>query len=203
MSTEEALRERLRALATRAGIPVPPLEVDDDRKLDLPPADVDRKGGARRIVVAAALLHAPPAEQDWHLATALGWWASPEPQRRRRRGWLVCSAIALPHLAVGGVALVDDGAIPLWVAVIAGPVLGFVLVPVRSALARHERRAFDAAGDTVLAASGRDPAALARAVLGRRPDPSWYRRPFANEPPPSRRIADAEQRRSRPAPSLY
>jgi hypothetical protein len=84
----DALHRRLRVLAERSGLTLPTLDVVDDPKGRLLPATVrDGGDGEDHVAVASSLLRAGPDAQTWHLATALGHWASPVPRRRRRQGW--------------------------------------------------------------------------------------------------------------------
>ena len=67
------LRDRLRVLAERSGLTVPPLTVVDDPKGRLLPATVrDGGDGGDHVAVSSSLLRSSPAEQVWHLAAALG-----------------------------------------------------------------------------------------------------------------------------------
>jgi hypothetical protein len=184
---EAGLRERLRVLADAAGVAVPPLEIAPDPRGRLLRAHVRDDRGQERVVVSSDLPTAPEGEQTWHLAAALGWWASPEPRRRRRQVKRLLVALFL----AGVVAVVVGGLADVPFSVI---VLGVVAVgwPVATALSRWERRALEDAGHAVLAAAGHDPAALTRQVFGNQPEPGWFERVFGNQPTPRRRVAAAE-----------
>jgi hypothetical protein len=186
-TAEAELRERVRVLADAAGLPVPPLEIAPDPRGRLLPAHVRNDRGRERVVVSSDLPAAPAGEQTWHLAAALGWWASPEPRRRRRqvKGLLVALFLAgVIAVVVGPLVGVSFGVIVLGVVA-----LGW---PAANALNRWERRALDDAGHGVLAAAGHDPAALTRQVFGNRPEPGWFERVLGTQPTPRQRVAAAE-----------
>ena len=180
--TDEALRQRLGDLATAAGLPVPP--VDEDTKEGTLPRVRGRKG-EERIIVPPELFEAPPAEQTWHLAACLGWWASPEPRRRRRQariGW----GFALGMLGACALARIEYD---VYVPTLA------LLAPywwAGAALHRRERRAFEAAGFAVLEAAGHDPAMLTRQVFADRWEPPVWKRWLNGEPSARQRIARAD-----------
>ena len=180
--TDEALRQRLNDLATAAGLPVPPVE--EDGKEGRQPRIRGREG-RERIVVPPELFEAPPAEQTWHLAICLGWWASREP-RRRRRQTLIGLGLALGLLGVAAIARIEY---EVYVPTLA------LLVPywlAGEALHHRERRALEAAGFGVLAAAGHDPAMLTRQVFADRWEPPAWKRWLTGEPSARRRIAHAE-----------
>ena len=200
--TDDALRERLRTLATAAGLPTPPLEEDVARKPVLM-AQIHGRGPAERIVVSPSLVEADAAEQTWHLAACLGWWASPLPRRRRRQGWTVEAILLIAQAAIGWAYLADAVDLPRGVQFAGVLLLGLLLLALRAVLSRREQRALDRAGHDVMAASGHAPATLARQAFGGRQDPPWFGRIFAQEPFPSQRIADADRWQVRPHSSLH
>lgn len=203
VSTEESLRERFRSLSAAAGIPAPPLEVDDGSRFHEPRAGVETRDGVAHVVVLPELIAATPDEQNWHLAAALGWCTSPGPRRHRRRGVMIYLAILVPHLVVGGAAVFDNVAVPRWLAILGGPLLGFVLLLTAAALGRGEQHLLDAAGRDVLRSAGHDPATVARLAFGDRDDPPWYRRPLSTTPTPSERLTAAGAGDVRPARPLF
>ena len=200
---EEELRERLRALARAAGLPVPELAVEPDPKAEYQPTRVRRyDDGVRRIQVSSSLLTTSPEEQTWYLASALGWWASPVPRRRRRQLLALLTVVLVPSTTIGLASLFDNVDLPRVVLIVGGPLLGLLAAPCLQWSTRRERRSLDAAGHDVLAASGYSPATLARQVFGGRQDPPWHRQSFHAEPAPSRRIADAEKWHPQPHRAL-
>jgi hypothetical protein len=201
VADEEESRQRLRALADAARLPVPRL-VFEDRKKDFVVAAVQGHGKREHIVVDPSFEWLSADEQNWHLATALGWWATPVPRRLRRLGWLLGALVALVPLGFAVVDLSGSADPPTWLVVSALLACGFVLPPAINRVARRELRICDAAGHDILRAAGHDPATLARRVLGAQPDPPWYKRPYEADRP-SRRIAAAERARSRPAEPLF
>jgi hypothetical protein len=199
---DEALRERLSALATAAGLAVPPLEVSGLRTPELL-AEVRDHSRGERIVASPALLEADPAVQTWHLATCLGWWTSPVPRRRRRQGWATAGVLVLAQAVLGLAQLSELVDLPRGVLFTTVVLLGGLALPLHPAMARREQRALDSAGCAVMAASGHEPGTLVRQVFGDRRDPPWFRRLVSNEPAPSRRIVAADRWRARPHDSLY
>ena len=186
------LRARLRVLAERSGLPLPQLDVVDDPKGRLLPATVRNGGdGEDHIAVSSSLLRASPAEQVWHLASALGHWASPVPRRRRWEGWVVTAVLVACGIGYGLVELDGTVDLPQAAAVAASAVVGLLVSIGAAALARRGQAAYDEAGREVLRRSGYDPQALTRQVFGDRPDPPWWTRVHAREPAPSRRVAAA------------
>ena len=101
-SEVEALHRRLRVLAERSGLTLPAMDVVDDPKGRLSPAAVrDGSDGQDHIAVSSSLLRASPDVQTWHLATALGHWASPVPRRRRRQEWVAGGLLAALWIGYG------------------------------------------------------------------------------------------------------
>lgn len=204
MSTEEELRERLRALAGAARLPVPRLEVQPDAEGATLPTRVCRgDDGEWHVVASSGLLAAGPPEQTWHLASALGWWASPVPRRRRRQHVAVLTVFIGLSVAFGLASLFENVHLPTAVVLAGGPLLGGVVSLAYGGLTRRERRSLDAAGHGILAASGHFPAATARQVFGGRPPLPWHKRWIHAEPPPAQRITDAEAWSAEPHRSLY
>jgi hypothetical protein len=187
MSTADALRDRLRALAEAATLPVPALEVAPDPKRRIIPARVSREGDDR-ITVSSTLLEADADEQTWYLASCLGFWASPAPRRRRREFWAAALLLSLGYLVLGGLVL--SGALAVPTIVVVAPA-ALVLLAGSAAMARRARRALDAAGAAVLEAAGYDPDELTRHVFGGRDEPGRIARWFQMEPTPRERIAAA------------
>ena len=187
MSTEDALRDRLHALAESAHLPVPALEVAPDPKRRMIPARVSRQGDDR-IVVSSALLEGDADEQTWYLASCLGWWSSPVPRRRRREFWAAGLALFLVYVVVGG--YIVSGSLDVPSVVVVAPA-ALVLFASAAAMARRERRALEAAGAAVLEAAGHDPAALTRSVFGGRNEPGRVARWFDMEPTPRERVTVA------------
>lgn len=204
MSAEERLRELLSRLAEASDLPVPPLVVEDDPDGDLLEARVryDEGRTERRIVVSSSVLTASPAEQAWHLAAALGWWASPVPRRRRVLSGLAVAVVLTGYIALGFVTLWDSYDLPLALEIAAGPVATAGLFWSGAALSRWELRGSEAAGHRILVAARHDPVVVARQAFGDRTDPPWWRALGRREPAPSRRIADAESRSADPAARL-
>ena len=201
---EDVLREQLRVLAEKSGLPVPPLDVEPDPKGRKVPAHVTKEPGEpERIQVTERLLEATAAEQDWYLAAFLGWWASPEARRRRWRARAVISLVVLPCLGLGFADVVGLVELPEVLLFVGGPVLGAAMQLTIAAVSRWQFGALDAVGHDVLRAAGRDPATVAREAFGGRPDPSWFQRLHAIEPVPSERIAAAERRRAEPDRPLF
>jgi len=201
---EEELRERLRALARAADLPVPELEMQPDPKAEYAPTRVRRgDDGVRRVHASSSLLTASPEEQTWHLASSLGWWTSPAPRRRRRQTLAVFAAVAVPYATLALASLFNNIELPRALLLAGPPLLGLLMIVSIQGMTRRERRSFDAVGHDVLAASGHSPATLARQVFGGRPDLPWHKQLFSAEPAPSRRLADAEEWRSRPYRSLH
>src|SRR5688500_468788 len=94
------------------------MDVVDDPKGRLSPAAVrdggdggDGGDGQDHIAVSSSLLRASPDAQIWHLATALGHWASPVPRRRRRQGWVAGGLLAALWIGYGLAEL--DGVVDL------------------------------------------------------------------------------------------
>ena len=200
---EQELREQLRALARAADLPLPELEVEPDPKAEKLPTRVRRgDDGVRRIYASSNMLTMSPEERTWHLASSLGWWASPVPRRRRRQTWAVLTAVVVPWAALTLASLFDNIDLPRAVLLL-GTLLGLVFPGFCAGLIRRERRSFDAAGHDVLAASGHSPATLARQVFGGRQDPPWHKQLFSAEPTASSRIAAAEEWHSRPHRALH
>jgi hypothetical protein len=204
MSAEEHLRELMSRLAEASGLSVPPLVVEDDPDGNLFEAKVryDEGRTERRIVVSSSLLTAPPAEQAWHLAAALGWWASPVPRRRRLLSMPIIALVLAAYFGVGYVTIEDPYDLPLALQIAAGPVATGVLFWSGAALSRWMLRGSEAAGHRILAAAGYDPVVVARQAFGDRTDPPWWRAMQQGEPAPSRRIAAAERRSADPAARL-
>ena len=180
----DALHGRLRVLAERSGLPLPALDVVDDPKGRLLPATVrDGGDGQDHIAVSSSLLRSSPDAQTWHLATALGHWASPVPRRRRRQGWVVVGLVAALWIGHGLADL--NGVVDLpRPASFALPTLLGLLVSLAAAAARRSQAASDAAGREVLRRAGHDPVALTRQVFAGRPDPSWWTRLHSRTPAP-------------------
>lgn len=202
---ERLLRSRLRVLAERSGLPAPAMEVDHDPRGRQVPARVRRgDGGDELVTVSSSLLRADPVEQVWHLAAALGHWASPQARRRRRRSGLVTALVATLGVGSGLLGLSDVVDPPGPVAVALALLLPLALSLAEAATARHVQRTLDEAGWEVLRRAGYDPVSLTRLVFGDRRDPSWWARLHAREPTPSARVA-AVERRDGPdvAPPLY
>jgi hypothetical protein len=200
---EEELRGRLGSLARAAGLPMPKLTIEADptgRKL---PTRVRRGGGGEpQIHASSQLLTKTPQEQMWHLASALGWWASPVPRRRRVLAVAVSAAVLVLHLGIGLAELDGSVHLPRVALALLGPLGLFVTVSYQG-LTRRERRSSDIAGHSVLAASGYSPATLARQVFGGQPDPPWHKQVFHAEPAPSRRITDAAEWQPQPFRALH
>jgi hypothetical protein len=175
----DALRERLRTLATASDLPAPPLVVDAPRKEERPP-HVREVDGVRSVVVPRSLIEANPARQLFELAACLGREASPVPAQRRRLGGVV-----LLVLLVALVALIFLRPTSwIWIT----PIL---LYPVGSGLLRWERRAMDDAGRAILAAAGHRPVDVAREAFGQETDPPWLKGILSGEPSPSSRLRAA------------
>lgn len=201
---EEAVLRRLRALADAARLPLPSVDVVQDRKRWKVPASVDIDAGEEHsIEVTEHLLMAGPAEQDWYLAACLAWWASPAPRRRARQGLIVYAAALVPHLVFGFGQLTGLWHLPKPVLLTLGTLIAVVLPLAQAFSTRHAQRGLEAAGLDVLRDAGRDPAVVARQAFGGRTGPRWYQRPFAIEPSPAQRIAAAERHEVRPQPSLF
>ncbi|WNV76138.1 M48 family metalloprotease [Geodermatophilus sp. DSM 44513] len=199
------LRARLRVLAARSGLPLPALDVVEDPRGRLLPATV--QGGADgedHVVVSSTLLRETPDAQTWHLATALGHWASPVPRRRRRQGWVVGGLLATLWVGSGLAELAGVVDLPGAATLAVTTTVGLLSPVAAAALSRRTRAACDAAGREVLRRAGHDPGTLTRQVFGGRPDPSRWARLHAREPTPSARVA-AAQREGGPgvAPPLY
>ncbi len=200
---EDELRERLRALAQAAGLAVPRLDVEPDPKGRQLPTRVRRgDAGHPRIYASSDLLTRSPQEQTWHLASALGWWASPVPRRQRVLVLALSGTVLVSHLGIGLVNLQEGVHLPR-VLLVAAALLGPLVSATYQGLTRRERRSLDIAGHDVLAASGYSPATLARQAFGGQPDPPWHKQVFSAEPRPSRRIADAEEWHSQPHRPLH
>jgi hypothetical protein len=198
---EEECRRRLRALADAARLPVPRL-VFEDREDDFAVAAVRGHGKRQHIVVDRSFAWLSADEQNWHLASALGWWATPVPRRLRRLGWLIAAVNAALATAVAVIELAGSPEPPSWIVVGALLMCGFVLPPAINWMALRGMRACDAAGHDILRAAGHQPAELARRVLGDQPDPPWHKRLFAPVPP-SQRIAAAERHQLQPQRPLF
>ena len=202
---ERLLRSRLRVLAERSGLPVPALDVVDDPRGRLLPATVRDVGdGEDHVAASSSLLRASPDAQTWHLATALGHWASPVPRRRRRQGWVATGLLVTLWVGYGVAELHDVVDLPGAATVATNAALGLLADVGVAAAARRAQAASDAAGREVLRRAGYDPVSLTRQVFGDRRDPSWWTRLHAREPAPSARLA-AVERRGGPdvAPPLY
>jgi hypothetical protein len=176
--------------------------VFEDRKDNMAVAAVRGHGKRKHIVVDPSFGWLSADEQNWHLATALGWWATPVPRRLRRLGWLLGIVAGLVPLGFVVIDWLDAAEPPKWFVVTVFLACGFVVPPAINWIARREMRTCDAAGHEILRAAGHHPATLARRVLGAQPDPPWHKRPFDLEPP-SRRIAAAECHRVQPQPPLF
>lgn len=188
------LRARLRVLAERSGLPLPTLDVLDDPRGRLLPATVrDGGDGQDHVAVSSSLLRASPEAQVWHLATALGHWASPVPRRRRRQGWVAGGLLAALWLGYGLAELNGVVDLPGAVAVTVNALTGLLASVGVATTARRSQAAYDAAGRTVLQRSGYDPVALTRQVFAGEQDPSWWTRLHSRTPAPSERVAAAER----------
>ncbi|HLM03976.1 MAG TPA: hypothetical protein VK402_02165 [Blastococcus sp.] len=203
-AAEEALRERLAGLASAASVPVPALEVIPDPKRRRVPAQPDEAGeGPPTIEVTEHLVAASGAEQDWHLAACLGWWASPVPRRRARQSLGLYTVAFLPHFVFGLGTLSGQWELPRAVAVVMGLLVGVVLPLAHGAIGRHDRRALEQAGSEVLRRAGRDAAAVARQAFGGRSELSRVGRLLDVEPTPAQRIAAAERHQLQPQQPLF
>jgi hypothetical protein len=201
---EEALRRRLAALADAARLPLPSVELVPDRKRRKDRAYVVSDPDEQpQMHVTENLLTASAAEQEWHLAACLGWWASPVPGRRVNEGGVLLTVALLPHLVWGLGHLTGLVELPKPAAVVMGLLVGVVLPVSLAGVARRNQRALEDAGHDVLRAAGRGPAAVARQAFAGAKDPAWYRRPLAVEPTPSQRIALAERHELRPHQPLH
>jgi hypothetical protein len=200
---EAAFWNRFEALARANAMTPPPLEVLPDPRGARLPVHIDWTEEEHRVLASSTLVGADPHEQTWHLAAALGWWASPGPRRTRNRGRVALVLVALPYGAFGLVDIVGGLSLAKPVIVILGIALTGTFALVQSAVSRRQVAARDAAAGPVLRRAGHDPATLARLVFGPQPDPAWYRRPFTNTPAPSRRLAAAARAGTTPAPALY
>ena len=189
MTTEDDLRERLRVLAEASGVAVPPLEVTDDARSRLVPAQIRGwENGEDRIVVSESLLDAGPEEQIWHLAACLSYWASPVPRRQRRQGWAVAALVLVPYFGFGLAQLSVDDQLSTWASIAIGSTLTALIPVVLAAVLRRFHRALDEAGRDVLRRAGYEPAGLTRRVFGTQADPPWWKRWHSREPTPSQRI---------------
>jgi hypothetical protein len=200
---EAALWNRFEALARANGMTPPPLEVLPDPRGRLLPVHIDWTEEEHRVLASSTLVAADPHEQTWHLATALGWWASPGPRRTRNRGRVALVLVALPYGAFGLVDIFGGLSLPKPVIVVLGIALTGTLSLAQSWVSRRQVAARDAAAGPVLRRAGHDPATLARLVFGDQPAPAWYRRPFTNTPAPSRRLTAAARAGTTPAPALF
>src|SRR4051812_8486023 len=127
----DALRERLRTLATASDLPVPSLVVDAPRQQERPP-HVRQIDGQQTVVVPRSLIEANPARQLYELPACLGRAASPVPAQRRRIGGVVLLVL----LVVLVVLIVLRPTSWIWIT----PIL---LYPVGAWLLRWERQAMD------------------------------------------------------------
>lgn len=200
---EAALSNRFEALARANGMTPPPLEVEPDPRGTLHPSRIDWTEEEHRVLASSTLVGADPHEQTWHLATALGWWASPGPLRTRNRGRVALVLGGIPYGAFGLADITDVVDLPKAALLLLGVATTGTLTLVLSAVSRRQVTALDAAAGPVLRRAGHDPATLARLVFADQPDPAWYRRPFLNVPSPSRRISAAARAGTTPAPSLF
>ena len=181
----DALHGRLRVLAERSGLPLPALDVVDDPKGRLLPATVrDGGDGQDRIAVSSSLLRSSPDAQTWHLATALGHWASPVPRRRRRQGWVVVGLVAALRIGHGLADVNGVVDLPRPASFALPTLLGLLVSLTAAAAARRSQAASDEAGREVLRRAGHDPVALTRQVFAGRPDPSWWTRLHSRTPAP-------------------
>jgi len=201
---EEALRRRLASLADAARLPLPAVEVVPDRKRRKVPAYVKGEPGEEpHIHVTEHLVTASPAEQDWHLAACLGWWASPVPRRRFNEGRVLATLALVPHLVWAFGQLSGGFELPKPVAIVVVLLLAVAMPLAVGAVLRRNQRALEDAGRDVLRAAGRDPAAVAREAFGGRDEPVWWNRAFDIEPTPAQRIAAAENHQIRPQQPLF
>jgi hypothetical protein len=159
----------------------------------MPAAVRDGGDGEDHIAVSSSLLRARPDAQTWHLATALGHWASPVPRRRRRQGWVAGGLLAALWIGYGLAEL--DGVVDLsGAATVAVNAVAGLLIPIAgAALARRSQAASDEAGREVLRRAGHDPVTLTRQVFADQQDPSWWTRLHAREPAPSARLSAVER----------
>jgi hypothetical protein len=190
----DALHGRLRVLAERSGLPLPALEVVDDPKGRLLPVTVRNGGdGEDHVAVSSSLLRSSPDAQTWHLAAALGHWASPVPRRRRRQGWVVVGLVAALWIGYGLAELDGIVDLPGPVAFALNTLLGLLVPLAGAAAARRSQAASDQAGREVLLRSGHDPGTLTRQVFAGQPDPSWWARLHSRVPAPSARVSAVER----------
>jgi hypothetical protein len=201
---EEALRRRLASLADAARLPLPSVEIVQDRERGAIPADVVSDPDEEpRVQVAERLLTASPAEQDWYLAACLGWWASPLPRRRARQGLAIYTAALAPHVVFGLGQLAEVWTLAKPVVVVVGTLIGVVIPLAHGFAGRFAQWGLEEAGLDVLRSAGHDPAAVARQAFGGRPRRPWYRRLLDNEPTAAQRIAAAERHQLRPQQALF
>jgi hypothetical protein len=200
---EAALWNRFEALAGTNGMTPPPLEVLPDPRGRLLPVHIDWTEEEHRVLASSALLAADPHEQTWHLAAALGWWASPGPRRTRNRGRVALVLGGLPYVAFWLVDVFGALELPQPAIVVLGVAVAGTLTFVQRAVSRRQVAALETAAGPVLRRAGHDPATLAPLVFGDQPDPAWFRRPFTYAPASSRRLAAAARAGTTPAPSLF
>jgi hypothetical protein len=191
---EWLLRSRVRVLAERSGLPVPPVEVAHDPRGRLAPARVTSGDDDREVVtVSSSLLHASPVEQVWHLAAALGHWVAPAPRRLRRWSRVLAGVLAGWSVGYGLLELTGVVDLPRSASLAVVVLVPLVTSLAAAAISRRVQRALDETGWEVLRRSGYDPVELTRRVFGDRRDPSWWTRPYRQEPAPSQRVAAAER----------
>ena len=101
---------------------------EPDPKAENLPTRVRRgDDGVRRVHASSSLLTASPEEQTWHLASSLGWWASPVPRRRRRQVWAVLTAIVVPYATLALASLFNNIDLPRALLLVGPPLLGLLM----------------------------------------------------------------------------
>jgi len=196
---EDRLRLRVHELARAAGIEAPPVEVVSPEKTLLP-AGV-RYWPENRLIASSGLARMAPEARDWHLASALGWWASERPRDRRSllTALRISCAVLLGSVMVG---VLMDG-MSGWLTAACFLLLsevGYVVTPWTQ---RVQQRAMDEAGAEILVSVGVDPASAAREALQGETRPSRWKRLHSTIPAPQDRIAAAERRQGRAAVPLH
>ncbi|MBW3546958.1 MAG: M48 family metalloprotease [Actinobacteria bacterium] len=197
---DEALAERLRAVARRAGLDVDEVLVADaSRRSRAGNAYVAGLGRTRRVVVFDTILDWPPELIEQVVAHELGHWR--HAHLRRRLPVVLAAQLLAFGLAwgllrqpevlrvAGAEAAGDPASLPLLVVLLS---LGLGATSLlRSWLSRADERQADLFALEVLRRPDRLAAVLRRLARRNRADvdPSWWKRLWASHPPLAERMA--------------